>query len=92
MDGSGPSNGKIRAMVEANNVSWDLCDSGVTGLAELATRKLLAPIDYTIVDKAKVAPAFAYEFGVCNYMFSSVMAWDTRPGEGHALPWRISST
>ena len=78
LDGSGPSNGKIRAMVEANNVSWDLCDSGVTGLAELATRNLLAPIDYAIVDKAKVAPAFAYPFGVCNYMFSSVMAWDTR--------------
>ena len=76
LDGSGPANGKIRAMVEANNVSWDLCDSGVTGLAELATRNLLAPIDYSIVDKAKVEPAFAYPFGVCNYMFSSVMAWD----------------
>lgn len=76
LDGSGPTNGKIRAMVEAKNVSWDLCDSGVTGLAELATRNLLAPIDYSIVDKAKVEPAFAYEYGVCNYMFSSVMAWD----------------
>ncbi len=76
LDGSGPSNGKIRAMVEAKNVSWDLCDSGVTGLAELASRNLLAPIDYAVVDKAKVAPGFAYEFGVCNYMFSSVMAWD----------------
>ena len=82
LDGSGPSNGKIRAMVEAKNVSWDLCDSGVTGLAELATRNLLAPIDYTIVDKAKVEPAFAYEYGVCNYMFSSVMAWDTSVVKG----------
>ena len=82
LDGSGPSNGKIRAMVEAKNVSWDLCDSGVTGLAELATRNLLAPIDYGIVDKAKVEPAFAYEFGVCNYMFSSVMCWDTAKVKG----------
>ena len=82
LDGSGPSNGKIRAMVEAKNVSWDLCDSGVTGLAELATRNLLAPIDYTVVDKAKVEPAFAYEYGVCNYMFSSVMAWDTTRVKG----------
>ncbi|WP_158743098.1 ABC transporter substrate-binding protein [Acidisphaera sp. L21] len=82
LDGSGPTNGKIRAMVEAKNVSWDLCDSGVTGLAELATRNLLAPIDYTVVDKSKVEPAFAYEYGVCNYMFSSVMAWDTTRVKG----------
>ena len=78
IDGSGPSNGKMRAMVEANAVRWDLCDSGVTGLAELAGRNLLAPIDYAVVSKADVVPEFAYEYGVCNYMFSSVMAWDKR--------------
>lgn len=82
LDGSGPTNGKVRAMVEASHVTWDLCDSGVTGLAELATRGLLAPIDYGVVDKNQVAPGFAYEFGVCNYMFSSVMAWDTRKVPG----------
>ena len=77
LDGAGPSNGKIRAMVEARNVSWDLCDSGVTGLAELVPRGLLAPIDYSVVDKGKVLPGFAYEYAVCNYMFSSVQAWDS---------------
>ncbi len=29
-----------------------------------------------------MVPAFAYEYGVCNYMFSSVMAWDTRKVKG----------
>ena len=28
IDGSGPSAGKIRAMVESGAVVWDLCDSG----------------------------------------------------------------
>jgi putative spermidine/putrescine transport system substrate-binding protein len=82
IDGSGPTNGKIRAMVEANSVRWDVCDSGVTGLAELASRNLLTPIDYTIVDKFKVLPGFAYEFGVCDYMFSTVLAWDTSKIKG----------
>lgn len=86
LDGSGPTNGKVRAMVEANHVTWDICDSGVTGLAELATRGLLAPIDYGVVQKSQVVPEFAYEFGVCNYMFSSVMAWDTRQVRGTAAP------
>ena len=82
LDGSGPANGKVRAMVEARNVSWDILDSGVTGIAELGPRGLLTPIDYSVVDKAKVVPGFAYEFGVCNYMFSSVQAWDTRKVQG----------
>jgi putative spermidine/putrescine transport system substrate-binding protein len=82
LDGSGPTNGKVRAMVEADHVTWDLCDSGVTGLAELQPRNLLTPIDYGIVDRTKVAAGFAYDYGVCNYMFSSVQAWDTRKVQG----------
>jgi putative spermidine/putrescine transport system substrate-binding protein len=86
LDGSGPSNGKVRAMVEARNVSWDLIDSGVTGLAELAPRGLLTPIDYGVVDKSKVLPGFAYEYGVCNYMFSSVQAWNTQKVPAGTVP------
>jgi putative spermidine/putrescine transport system substrate-binding protein len=77
LDGSGPSNGKVRAMVEAKHVIWDMCDSGVAGIGELGPLGLLTPIDYKVVDKSRVLPDFAYEFGVVNYMFSSVMAWDT---------------
>lgn len=77
LDGSGPSNGKVRAMVEAKHVIWDICDSGVAGIGELGPRGLLTPIDYKVVDKSRVLPEFAYEFGVVNYMFSTVMAWDT---------------
>lgn len=78
LDGSGPSNGKVRAMVEANHVIWDICNSGVTGIGELGPKGLLTPIDYTVVDKSKVVPEFAYQFGVVNYMFSTVQAWDTQ--------------
>ena len=76
MDGSGPSNGKVRAMVEANHVIWDLCDLGPQTL-ELGPSGLLSAIDYTIVDKSKVIPEFAYEYGVCNYLFAHVLAWDS---------------
>jgi putative spermidine/putrescine transport system substrate-binding protein len=77
LDGSGALNGKIVTMVQSGNVTWDICDAGVTTLAELNPRKALEPIDYSIVDKTKVPAEFAYENGVVNYMFSSVMAWDT---------------
>ncbi len=77
LDGSGALNGKILTMVQSGNVTWDICDAGVTTLAELNPRNALEKIDYSIVDKTKVPAEFAYENGVVNYMFSSVMAWDT---------------
>jgi hypothetical protein len=77
IDGSGPSNGKIKTMVQAKNVTWDVVDSGLGGHGELGPLGLLEEIDYGVVDKSKVLPGFAYKYGVCNYMFSSVMAWDT---------------
>lgn len=77
LDGSGALNGKILTMVQSGNVTWDICDGGITTLAELNPRNALEKIDYGIVDKTKVPAEFAYENGVVNYMFSSVMAWDT---------------
>jgi putative spermidine/putrescine transport system substrate-binding protein len=81
MDGSGPSNGRIRAMVEAKQVIWDFCDLGPQTL-ELGPLGMLTAIDYSIVDKNKVIPEFAYEFGVCNYLFAHVLAWDTAAVSG----------
>ena len=76
LDGSGPLNGKILTMVQSRHVTWDICDAGITTLAELGPHNALEKIDYSIVDKTKLTPEFAYEEGVVNYMFSSVLAWD----------------
>lgn len=76
LDGSGALNGKILTMVQSRHVTWDICDSGITGLAELVPHGALEKIDYSIVDKTKLDPTFAYDEGVVNYMFSSVLAWD----------------
>jgi putative spermidine/putrescine transport system substrate-binding protein len=77
IDGSGPSNGKMKTMVQAKNVTWDIVDSGLGGTGELGPAGLLEEIDYSVVDKNKVTAGFAYKYGVCNYMFSTVQAWDS---------------
>jgi putative spermidine/putrescine transport system substrate-binding protein len=59
-------------------VIWDLCDLGPQAVGELGPIGMLTKIDYTIVDKTKVIPEFAYEYGLCNYLFSHVLAWDTK--------------
>jgi putative spermidine/putrescine transport system substrate-binding protein len=78
LDGTGPSNGKIRAMVESGNVTWDVCDAGAAAIGELGIKLgLLEPIDYSVVDRSKTIPEFVFDYGVGNYFFSYVMAWNT---------------
>ncbi|MGR3563409.1 MAG: ABC transporter substrate-binding protein [Heliomarina sp.] len=74
IDGSGPSAGKIRAMVESGAVVWDLCDSGAGSAIILEQQGVTQPIDYSIVDKSKVLEGTAYNNGVGNYIYSYVLA------------------
>jgi len=83
VDGSGPTLGKIRTMVESKTVLWDVCDTSVGGVMELGKAGLLEEIDYTIVDKRKVRPGLAFKWGICNYMFSYVMAVNTTKFAGN---------
>ena len=39
INGSGPSSGKIKAMVESGKVTWDLCDRNNVGGIDLGTRR-----------------------------------------------------
>ncbi|WP_425403834.1 extracellular solute-binding protein [Hwanghaeella sp.] len=70
VDGSGPSAGKIRAMVESGAVVWDVCDSGPGSAIIMGKQGVAQPIDYSIVDKSKVIDGFTWEHGVANYTYS----------------------
>jgi len=74
IDGSGPSAGKIRAMVESGAVVWDICDSGAGSAIILEKAGMITPINYDIVDKSKVLDAAIYSHGVGNYTYSYVLA------------------
>ena len=77
IDGAGPENGAIRAMVEAKKVIWDVTDSGIGDSLTLGKAGYVEPIDYSIVDKTKVSPGFAIEHGVANYVYANILAFDT---------------
>ncbi|HXJ84845.1 MAG TPA: ABC transporter substrate-binding protein [Candidatus Methylomirabilis sp.] len=76
IDGTGPSAGKLRAMVEAKNVTWDVADAGSGTCLILGKQGILDEFDYKIVDRSKVRPEFAYKWGIANYLFSYVLAYD----------------
>ena len=78
IDGAGPEIGAIRAMVDSKNVTWDATDGGMTDAAVLGKGGYVEPIDYTIVDKSLVGEGLAAEFGICNYTYSNVLAYDVK--------------
>ncbi len=80
--GSGPAVGVIRAMVESGRVIWDATDGGIVDSLTLGRLGLVEPIDYTIVDRSQLPPALAGKFGVSNYVFSNVLAYDAQATRG----------
>ncbi len=76
VDGTGPLASKIRAMVESGAVTWDVCDTGAATTLVLQKADVIQPIDYSTVDKSKVVLDYAYEYGVANYLFSYILAYN----------------
>jgi len=77
IDSSGPSLAKMRAMVEAGKVTWDVCDSGAGTSFELGRAGFLEKIDYSIVDKSQIPEAFAMPWCTGTSAYSYVIAYDT---------------
>ena len=80
-------------MVQSGKVVWDLIDFDASKAVVLDAEGLLQPIDYSIVDKNKVYPGWAYKAGVAFYIYSSVLTFDTaKLKERSPTAGRISGT
>lgn len=88
LDGTGPLPAKIRAMVQSGKVVWDLIDFDASKAVVLDAEGLLQPIDYSIVDKNKVYPGWAYKAGVAFYIYSSVLTFDTTKVKEKPNSWK----
>jgi len=88
-DGTGPAEGKISAMVDSGDVEWDLCDVDAHVALRLERQGVLSAIDYSIVDRNAILPAFQSDTAVCGYTYSYVMAYDTTHfGAKPPMGWR----
>lgn len=87
IDGAGPETGAIRAMVDSKNVTWDATDGGMTDALVLGKGSYVEPIDYSIVDKSLVGDGLAAEFGICNYTYSNVLAYDSKKLSSAPASW-----
>lgn len=76
-DGSGPTEGAMKAQVESGSPSWDLVDADPFSAQALGRLGLMEPIDYTVVDPAKSREGFGWEYAASTYFFSYVIAYDS---------------
>jgi len=84
IDGSGPTSGKLKAMVESGKVTWDVVDRNLAASFELGRQNLLDEIDYDIVSRSEVRPEHAGKWGVGNYIFSYPLVYDSKAWGGRA--------
>ncbi|MGI9382411.1 MAG: ABC transporter substrate-binding protein [Methyloligellaceae bacterium] len=78
IDGSGPSSGKIKAMVQSGKVTWDLCDRNLIAAVDLGRQGLLGKVDYSRVDTNAVRPHHRNDWGLGAYLYSFALTWDTK--------------
>lgn len=83
-DGSGPTFGKLKAMIDSGQIAWDVIDGDVQNMVRLQDTSAMLPIDYSIVDRKKVMPTLAWDYGINNYTYSYVLAYDTEKLGGKA--------
>ncbi|GAB3504602.1 ABC transporter substrate-binding protein [Amycolatopsis cihanbeyliensis] len=67
---------KLRAMVDAGKVSWDVVDTSAAA-AEQYCGTYLEPLDFSIVDRDAYPPETVSECGVPAYFYSIIFMYDT---------------
>lgn len=85
----GPTDyGKLKAMVEAGKVSWDVVDVEYDFAIKAAKDGLLEPLDFSVIDKANIDPRFVTEHAVGSFYYSFVLAYNEDVlGEDRPKSW-----
>jgi putative spermidine/putrescine transport system substrate-binding protein len=68
--------GKLKAMVESGNVTWDVVDVEFDFAIQAAKEGLLEPIDFSVVDRSKIDPRFVTDHAVGSFFFSFVLGYN----------------
>jgi putative spermidine/putrescine transport system substrate-binding protein len=77
----GSSNAKIKAMVEAGQVTWDVVDVG-NDFGLDAHKDLLEPLDYTLIPRDEVIDGFAGDYRVADMTYGVALAYNTEKTAG----------
>lgn len=73
----GPTDyGKLKAMVEAGNVAWDVVDVEFDYAMQAGEQGLLEPLDFDVIDKSRLDPRFTSDYAVGSFYYSFVIGYN----------------
>ncbi len=75
-DGSGPTEGAIKAQGEGGSPTWDMVDCDPFSGQALGRQGLMRKIDWSIVDEGKIRPGFKWDYAASSYFYSYVIVYD----------------
>ena len=84
----GPTDyGKIKAMVETGNVTWDVVDVEGDYAVQAGNAGLLEKLDFSVIDKAKLDPRFVTDYSVGSFYYSFVIGCNKDAVEACPKTW-----
>jgi putative spermidine/putrescine transport system substrate-binding protein len=79
----GPTDyGKLKAMVESGNVTWDVVDVEGDFALKAAKDGLLEPIDFSTVPRADLDPRFMTDHSVGSFAYAFILGYNTKAISG----------
>jgi putative spermidine/putrescine transport system substrate-binding protein len=73
----GPTDyGKIKAMVESGNVSWDVVDVEGDYAVQAGNKGMLEKLDFAVIDKSKLDPRFVTDYSVGSFYYSFIIGFN----------------
>lgn len=84
----GPTDyGKIKAMVEAAKVTWDVVDVEGDYAAQAGPAGLLEKLDFGVIDKSKLDPRFVTDYSVGSFYYSFVIGCNQDVAKACPTTW-----
>jgi putative spermidine/putrescine transport system substrate-binding protein len=77
---------KLKAMVDANAVEWDVMQIDSAPAANNARLGLLEALDYGVIDKSSIIPGLARELYLPIDTAAAVISWNTKNVKKEAIP------
>lgn len=77
IEDSPPKDARIKAMVDAGNVTIDIADKGTYAVHGLGEAGLLEEIDYSVIDASGIPESSVGKYGVGNYSWTQLLAYRT---------------
>ena len=68
---------KLKAMVDAKSVEWDVAQLDAAAAATASRQGLLEPLDYSVIDRAGLLPDMARDHYVISDLAGTILSWNT---------------